>query len=144
MHDPNVKTYKKEKGPINVHVVPHSHDDVGWLKNLDQYFDGSRKDIQDTNVKMELTTIMYALEENPDRKFSEVEMKFFRMWWDLQTDEKKESVKKLVKSGQLELVNAGWSMHDEACPTYEDMINNHLIGHQWIINEFGVAPRIGW
>ena len=49
-----------------------------------------------------------------------------------------------MKNGQLELVNAGWSMHDEACPTYEDMINNHLVGHQWIINEFGVAPRIGW
>lgn len=83
MHDPKVKTYKKKGMPINVHVVPHSHDDVGWLKNLDQYFDGSRKDIQDTNVNLELTTIMYALEENPDRKFSEVEMKFFRMWWDL-------------------------------------------------------------
>ena len=31
--------------PWTVHVVPHSHDDVGWLKTLDQYFDGSRKDI---------------------------------------------------------------------------------------------------
>ena len=35
-------------------------------------------------------------------------------------------------------------MHDEACPTYEDMINNHIIGHQWILEEFGVRPRIGW
>jgi hypothetical protein len=35
-------------------------------------------------------------------------------------------------------------MHDEACPTYEDMINNMMIGHDWVMKNFGVKPRIGW
>lgn len=35
-------------------------------------------------------------------------------------------------------------MHDEACPTYQDMINNHMLGHQFVLKEFGVKPRIGW
>lgn len=35
-------------------------------------------------------------------------------------------------------------MHDEACPHYEDMINNMQMGHQFALKEFGVAPRIGW
>lgn len=56
----------------------------------------------------------------------------------------KERVKKLVKNGQLELINGGWSMHDEACPIYEDIIDNMKIGHEFILKEFGVKPRIGW
>ena len=40
------------------------------------------------------------------------------MWWDEQDEEMKEKVKNLVKTGQLELLSGGWSMHDEACPTY--------------------------
>jgi len=36
--------------PTTVHIVPQSHDDVGWLKTLDEYFDGDAKDIQWTSV----------------------------------------------------------------------------------------------
>lgn len=63
-------------------MCPHSHDDVGWLKTVDQYFYGDRNDIQRTNVNIELTSVVTALLANPERKFMEVEMKFFTMWWD--------------------------------------------------------------
>lgn len=66
------------------------------------------------------------------------------MWWDLQTEQKREQVIELVKNGQLEFVNSGWSMHDEACPTYTDMINNMMRGQQWVMENIGVAPTIGW
>jgi hypothetical protein len=114
------------------------------LKTVDEYFDGSNRDTQWTNVEVELTNVMWSLIDNPERKFSEVEMKFFSMWWNNQNDTMKDRVKGLIKNGQLELINAGWSMHDEACATYDDMINNMLIGHEWIEKEFGVKPRIGW
>ena len=124
--------------------MPHSHDDVGWLKTVDEYFEGTKSEIQSTNVNVELTNVMNALLDNPARKFSEVEMKFFKMWWQGQNEKMKEDVRGLVKNGQLELINGGWSMHDEACPTYEDMINNMMLGHDFILEEFGVKPRIGW
>jgi hypothetical protein len=99
-HDPKLGVRDfKTGGPITVHVVPHSHDDVGWLKTVDEYFDGSRRDIQWTNVNIELTSVIDALLDNPKRKFSEVEMKFFKMWWNEQNDDIREKTKKLVKSG---------------------------------------------
>jgi len=36
------------------------------------------------------------------------------------------------------------SMHDEAVTHYIDMIDQTALGHQFLKEEFGVTPRIGW
>jgi len=71
-------------------------------------------------------------------------MKFFSMWWYEQSATMKTQVRKLVSDGRLEFLNAGWSMSDEACPSFDDFINNMQKGHDFLMKEFGVRPRIAW
>ena len=66
------------------------------------------------------------------------------MWWELQTPERQKQVRQLVKEGRLEFANGGWSMHDEASPHYDDMINNMMIGLQWLEQVLETRPRVGW
>jgi lysosomal alpha-mannosidase len=95
-------------------------------------------------VSIIIDSVIEELLKDPAKKFSQVEIKFFSMWWTRQTEDLKTKVRGLVTNKQLEFINGGWSMHDEACPTYEDIINNMMKGHQFLLKEFGVKPRIGW
>ena len=53
-------------------------------------------------------------------------------------------IQTLVKNGQIDIVHGGMVSSDEACPNYNDMIRNFEMGHNWLWEEFGVTPTIGW
>ncbi|KAI8529281.1 hypothetical protein RHMOL_Rhmol12G0213400 [Rhododendron molle] len=69
---------------------------------------------------------------------------FFQRWWRDQSELMQNTVKQLVNSGQLEFINGGMCMHDEAAPHYIDMVDQTTLGHRFIKEEFNVTPRIGW
>ncbi|KAG4927436.1 hypothetical protein JHK85_053922 [Glycine max] len=129
---------------LNVHLVPHSHDDVGWLKTVDQYYVGANNSIRGACVQNVLDSVISALLEDKNRKFIYVEMAFFQRWWRQQSKATKIKVKELVNSGQLEFINGGMCMHDEATPHYIDLIDQTTLGHQFIKEEFDKVPRVGW
>lgn len=66
------------EGKLNVHLVPHSHDDVGWLKTIDQYYVGSNNSIQGACVENVLDSVVESLLRNQNRKFVFAEMAFFQ------------------------------------------------------------------
>ena len=112
-----------EAEPLNVHIVPHTHDDVGWLKTVDQYYSGTNRSIDPAGVKYILDTVVQELQRDTRRTFIYVEIAFFARWWNEQSATTKEVVKKLVSNGQLEFVNGGWCMNDEAGTDYNGIID---------------------
>ncbi|GAB6018760.1 hypothetical protein CHUAL_000429 [Chamberlinius hualienensis] len=131
---------------LNVHMVAHSHDDVGWLKTIDEYFYGDKNYIQPAGVQYILDTVLTELEANPERRFIFVEMSFFWRWWNSRDESVHQRVINLVNSGQLEFINGGWSMSDEACNTYADLINEMTIGFRFLNDTFGpvATPKVAW
>ena len=91
-------------GKINVHLVPHSHDDVGWLKTVDQYYVGANNSIRGACVQNVIDSVISSLLEDKNRKFIYVEIAFFQRWWRQQSPALKIKVKEMVASGQLEFM----------------------------------------
>ncbi|EDW37366.1 GL26214 [Drosophila persimilis] len=137
---------KTKSNMINIHMVPHSHDDVGWLKTVDQYYYGHKSNIQHAGVQYIIDTVISELIKNPDRRFIQVETSFFAKWWQEQPETTKLVVKKLVNEGRFEFTGGAWSMNDEAAVNYQSVIDQFSLGLKWLDETFGACarPRIGW
>ena len=149
-------TSGQQRGVVNVHLLAHSHDDVGWLKAPHEYFLGSRVLGLDPGgsglsvyyangaVQFILTSVVDALSANPDRRFVVVEQWFFQRWWNQQGSEVQQRVRALVASKQLVFANGGLVMHDEAGPIFGDMLDQTSAGIRWIAATFGAdaLPRV--
>ena len=51
-----------------------------------------------------------------------------------------------MKNGQLEFINGGWCMNDEATAHYNAIIDQMTLGLKFIENNFGpdARPTVGW
>ena len=74
---PELKAYIKDleklhadRGNITAHILAHSHDDVGWLKTVDEYFTGENDDVVHASVENIISTVIQNLLDNPDRRFT--------------------------------------------------------------------------
>jgi len=124
--------------PLNIYLLAHTHDDPGWLRTIDEYYI--------YEVQYIFDSVLDSLTLNPDRKFIEVEVTFFARWWNEQSEARKAQTRRVVENGQLEFINGGWCMNDEAVPIYYSMIDQMTLGHEFLQNAFGDAgkPTIGW
>jgi hypothetical protein len=48
------------------------------------------------------------------------------------TDQQLEDMQRMVTTGQMAFLNGAFSMHDEASPSYVDMVDNTALGHRLI------------
>ena len=127
--------------PINLHIVPHTHNDLGWLETVESYYLG-------TNtrgcVECILDNITQALSENPNRRFSYVEIGYFRIWWSQQTPETQQKFIQLHQNGQIEFLNAGVVMNDEGAAYYDDIIEQMTKGLRYVQETFNQTVQTAW
>jgi lysosomal alpha-mannosidase len=69
-----------------VHIIPHSHTDLGWQGTIQDYFQGQNLEFYIGSVNSILTTVVQELSRDSNRTFSYAEVEFFKMWWDRQND----------------------------------------------------------
>ena len=50
----------------------------------------------------------------------------------------------MVEEGRLELIHGGWVSNDEAGPDFNEYIMNFKVGHDFLMKEFGITPKIAW
>ncbi|XP_003788972.1 alpha-mannosidase 2 isoform X1 [Otolemur garnettii] len=134
--DIEYETKEWDTEPLQVFVVPHSHNDPGWLKTFNDYFRDKTQYI--------FNNMVVKLAEDSRRKFIWSEISYLSKWWDIIDNQKKDAVKSLIENGQFEIVTGGWVMPDEATSHYFALIDQLIEGHQWLENNLGVKPRSGW
>lgn len=121
---------------LKVFVVPHSHNDPGWIKTVDEYYV--------TQTKHILDNMLTKLSEEPRRKFIWAEISYFSMWWEELVEEDRERVKRLLRNNQLEIVTGGWVMNDEANSHWISIMNQLIDGHQWLQENLNYTPISHW
>uniref|UniRef100_A0A6G1SA06 Lysosomal alpha-mannosidase n=1 Tax=Aceria tosichella TaxID=561515 RepID=A0A6G1SA06_9ACAR len=137
---------KTDPKRLNVHIIAHTHDDVGWLKTVDQYFYGTNKRNSGAGVQYIMDTVVPQLLMDKSKRFIYVEMSFFTKWWNEQDEPMRLLVQQLVNDGQLEFINGGWCMNDEATVTYHSTIEQMTLGLKFLNETFGQCgrPKVGW
>lgn len=71
-----------------------------------------------------------------ERKYTQVEIAFFKHWWESATQDQKDKIKSFIKNGQLEFNLGGITMNDESCPTYYEvrLFHSHVQSHFHVTN----------
>ena len=122
---------------INIHIIPHTHLDPGWLMTPEDYY--SQERIEDI-----FNTVLRELTSDPKKTFVINEIYYFKIWYSRLTLSQKRNMQKLVESKRVEFVSGSYVVNDEATPLYYNIMDQIRIGHQFLLEEFGITPKTGW
>ncbi|KAI6191700.1 Alpha-mannosidase [Aphelenchoides bicaudatus] len=144
----NCPKWTDDQNIMNVHIVPHSHDDMGWIKTVDDYYTGQTKRLVNVGVEYIFNTVIQELEKDPAKRFSFAEVGYLTRWLEGRPAEgaQVQLMKKLVENGQIEFISGGWVQPDEAASHYNDMIDQYTFGFDKLSKNFGDCglTKVAW
>lgn len=122
---------------LKVFLVPHSHNDPGWIKTFEKYY-------ADQTSKI-LSLMVMKLKQFPNMKFIWAEISYLALWWAEQNSQVRQQFVELVQEERLEIVTGGWVMPDEANSHYSAILEQLIFGHEWCHKNLrGYKPNSGW
>jgi hypothetical protein len=125
---------------IDVVVMPHTHDDAGWQRTFEGYYE--------VEVTPILNNVVAWLSANlsDGRVFNWVETSFLQRWWADQNSTTRATFAQLVALRRIVFVGGGWTMHDEESTSAFSAATNMEYGLTWLQAQFGAAarPRVLW
>jgi len=62
-------------------MVAHSHMESRWKKTLEQYYSGTNQGADPANVEIIFTGSYFSLMEDPKRRITFADIKYFHMWY---------------------------------------------------------------
>ena len=119
-----------KKKPLEVVIMPHSHNDPGWLKTLEGYYNKDTKEI--------LNNAVDQMTKYKNMTFVWTEMQFLAMWWSEAHPGRRRNLQHLIQEGRFEVLTGGWVMTDEANVNLFAMVDQLVEGHSWIrsVNDY--------
>ncbi|CEF69960.1 Alpha-mannosidase 2x [Strongyloides ratti] len=127
---------KKDMRKINVFLIPHTHDDPGWLKTFEEYYND--------DVSRILYGMLNYLSKKNKMKFVYVEMSFFELFYSTLSLLNRQKVKRLLDNEKLEILTGGWVMTDEANSHFFSQIVQLFEGHEFLKNNLQYIPKNHW
>ncbi|KAL3069075.1 hypothetical protein niasHT_034305 [Heterodera trifolii] len=143
----NCPQWLTDNNSINVHLICHTHNDMGWKKTVDDYYTGANGQISNVGVRYILNTVVDELQKDPRRRFSYAETGFLTRWVEEMAPDRVEQLRKLVvEKGQLEFVGGGWTQPDEAATHYYELVDQYALGLGKLSEKYGVCgrPKVAW
>ena len=123
---------------VEVHLVPHSHCDAGWLITDEDHF---RREVR---VALDSIVASLSLLTNPTYRFVWAETIWLQKWIATSDNSSVQALRTLVQSGQIEIIGGGWTMNDESVAEYRDVIEMITTGHEFLRQQGLSIVRLGW
>ncbi|XP_064076019.1 lysosomal alpha-mannosidase-like [Vanessa tameamea] len=133
-------------GALNVHVIPHSHMDAGWVKTFDEYYYGTKTSVSSANVQLIYHSVLSELIHDKRRKFTFSETAYFWRWWKEQRGTTRATFRSLVAEGRIEFAGGGWVQADEATIDYLQLLDQYTWGLRKLNDTLGPCgkPKAAW